>query len=797
MAGDESLRPELRQDVVARDATVSGRDLYKADSGDIHIHHYAASPALPSGGAAVAEDDAGNSAPVIVRAWSVPGQNRAFAGREELLTIIRNDLLSGDRRRTVQVLHGVGGVGKTELAIEYAHRFSAEYDIVWWLDAADTVPLARDYAALAAKLGCAEPGAEPEAVRREVLMDLHDRTRWLLIFDDAEDPSILHSRVPDGPGHVLITSRLPAPGHLAVSVLVEVLSRDESVELLQRSVSGLSESDASTLAEALGDLPLAIAQAAAFLSESMMQTDQYVSLLEARAADLLSEGKQETYRDGTLTAITTLAYDRLGTTDKDAATLAAICAFLAPKSIPVDWLTAAVGLPAGLATRLADPLKQNRLLAVLSRTSLVHRDNNGLIMHRLTQLILRTCQQAPSALRAHAEAVIIAIAPGEADSPVTWLAWAGILPHLRALDPAGSGSADLHRVAATAAWYLAVSGNSKDALDLATHLHERWSERFTPDAPQALRVADALGQALRAQAHYARARERDEDSLARRRRLYGDDDEATLTSASHLATDLRALGDYDEARTLDEDTLVRRSLMLGDYHPDTLNSANNLGLDLQRLGQYDAAWAQHRDTFTRSRQVLGDDYPETLAAANNLVGDLYGLGDYDGARVLAEDTLARRRKVLGDDHPDTLISANNLANVRRQLCEYNAARELDEDTFARRRRTLGEAHPHTLTSASNLAIDLYLLGEYDAARELDEDTLARSRRVLGEDHPDTLTSASNLATDLHALGQYDAARELNEDTLERRRRVLGDNHPDTRLSETNLAANLREIGVLP
>jgi hypothetical protein len=748
MAGEEDPRPGLRPDVnAANDAYASGRDLYAARV--INIHDAPTSAAL-------------SGAPA--RAWgNVPARNPAFTGREEHLAAIRATLLSGNRA-AVQALHGIGGVGKTQLAIEYAHRFSDDYDIVWWLDTESSALFGQQYADLAVALGHAEPGTQQDVARRALLRHLHRQPRWLLIFDNAEDPGMIRDWLPSGPGHVLITSRSAGWGELALLVPVDVLSRDESVRLLRNWLPGLPAPDARDLATALGDLPLAIAQAAAYLAETRMRAAEYVALLEDHVAELLSESKPTSYRGGTLTAVTTLAHDRLRAADEDAAGLASICAFLAPEPIPGDWLaTAASRLPDRLATRLGDPLERLKLLTTLTRTSLAHLDDDGLTMHRLTQAILRARTQPAAAIRGLAEAIVITNCPADAaEMPATWPAWARILPHLLALDPSHSARPGIRAAAAAAAWYLIASGNVAEAVALAQPLREQWRDRFGPDHPQALEIASALGTALRGLGRYEQARTLNADTLARRRALHGDDHPDTLSAASNLANDLQCLGQFGAARELHEDTFRRRQRVLGDDHSDTLRTADNLANDLHQLGDAQRARELHQDALTRRRRLQGDDHPDALRTANNLANDLHQLGDYHGARDLHQDTLTRRRRLQGDDHPDTLGTANNLAEDLRQLGDYHGARDLHQDTLTRRRRLQGDDHPDTLRSASNLAEDLRQLGEFHAARELDEDTLARRRRVLGEDHPHTRHSAQNLAEDLRALGETPGNREIGQ-----------------------------------
>ena len=606
---------------------------------------------------------------LLGRVWgSVPARNPGFTGRDKLLAAVRKALLAGDRA-VVQALHGIGRVGEPQLAAEYAHRFGDSYDLVWWIASEQAGLIGEQFAVLAEELGCAQSGATVDVTRRMVLAKLRERDRWLLVFDNAEEPEGLAGWLPGGKGHVLITSRARQWAEIpAVPIEVDVLVRSESVAILRGRVPTLSAADADSLADALGDLPLAVVQAAGYMADTGMPAAEYASLLATQATKILDQGRPASY-PRSLAAVTQLAFDRLRDEDPAASELAALCAFFAPELIPPEWFTrAAEQLPAALAERAADPVAWRQILAWLGRYSLARIDQRGLQMHRLTQAILRghLSFELTAVTRVYAEAILVANHPGDPEVPGTWPRWARLLPHVLALNPAATSNQDLRMLALFGAMYLLQRGEFQVGHDLFRDLYQEWQDRLGPDDRHTLMAANGLADALRDLGDPKTAKKLDE-ALARYRRIVGDDNSWALGSASNLALDLHQLGDLRAARELDEDTLTHRRQVLGDEHPYTLISANNLAADLRELGDLRAARELDEDTLTRRRSILGDNHPRTLMSASNLAADLRGLGDLWAARELDEDTLARRRRVLGEEHPDTLASASNITADLRAL----------------------------------------------------------------------------------------------------------------------------------
>jgi TIR domain-containing protein/tetratricopeptide repeat protein/NB-ARC domain-containing protein len=632
--------------------------------------------------------------------WKVPPRNPRFTGRDGMLTQLRRRLRTEEPTLVVQALYGLGGVGKTQLALEYAHRFAADYDLVWWIDAAQPVLIPDQLTALAARLDLPTGPTVADIVER-LLAELRGRTRWLLVLDNAERPQDVAAYLPGGAGHVLITSRSPGWGALGGRLEVDVLTRAETIALLRARIPAMSEELADKLAAELGDLPLAAAQAAGYLEQTDLPPADYLRRFRAHRTTLLTRGDVVGY-SGRIDTAWSLSLERLRDQDPAAVQLLELAAFLAPEPIPLTLFGEhAELLEEPLRITAADPDALTDTVSALVGYSLARRSPDGFQLHRLVQAVIRH-QLDPDRQQATAARVVALLAaahPGDPEDPARWPVYAALAPHVLATPPLGDHSPAGRRL----------------VLDTIHHLQAH---------------GDCSG------SHAARAVA--EQLLDRCRSILGPGHPDTLTAASTLIRALVSLGEAEQARALGEDTLQRCRRVLGPDHPTTLTAAGALTRALDQLSEAEPARALGEDTLRRCRRVLGPDHPTTLRTAATVTGALARLGEAEPARALGEDTLRRCRRVLGPDHLTTLRTAGALTSALARLGEAEQARALGQDTLQRCRRVVGCDHLTSLGAAATLTSALARLGEVEQARALGEDTQRRCRRVFGPDHPITL-----------------------------------------------------------
>ncbi|MBP0451307.1 tetratricopeptide repeat protein [Kitasatospora sp. RG8] len=744
-----------------------------------------------------------------------PPRLPTFTGRARLLETLRDGFTLGPAAEPVQVLYGMGGVGKSQAAVEYAHRFAPAYEVVWWVPAEDPAGVPQRLAELAAELGL-EGGGDAARTARAVLDALGrglPHRRWLLVFDNAEDPEQLAAWIPAGTadGHVLVTSRDRRWARHRGRTEVEVFDRAESVELVRRFNAGVGAADADRIAELLGDLPLAVGQAAAWLHETPMPAATYAELLDETLTDILDRSVQADAEYSTVTAATwRIAGADLRRINAPAARLLEVCGFLGPDAIPIRLLysapvTEAVGLPPGTDGQLAT----GEILRTVNQFNLARYDQAGgtLSVHRITQALLR--DQVTEADRARVRAVVhraLALdSPGDPDTPDNWARYAELLPHLGPSGATASTDPAVRRWIVESVRYLWHRGLLDAGRDLAERALAQWStdghdgpgqdggDDGGDDVP-ALLMGVQLGNIRRSQGAAQAAYELDRHALERLRAALGPDHLHTIAVANSLGGDLRHLGHYAQARALDEQTLETALRVLGPDHPRTFMSMNNLAVSAFMTGDFRAALAGHQDVYRRQCAVLGEHNPYALLSGLNYARDLSGNGRFQEALELLEHVVRSYREIVGDDHDDTLRARRSLGIVLRRLGRYREALANDEDVH-RRLHALNGADDHgTAAAAGNLAGSLGALGETGRAVPPAEEAFGYCRTHLGEDHPTTWVSAVNLAVALRRAGRTAEARQLSGRALDGLGAALGDRHPYVGIAMLNHADHLALAG---
>ncbi|WP_422771801.1 FxSxx-COOH system tetratricopeptide repeat protein [Plantactinospora sp. WMMC1484] len=777
--------------------------------------------------------------------WRVPARNPAFTGRAAILETLRDRL---HRHPTAQplALLGLGGVGKTQIALEYAHRFAAYYEIVWWISADQPQIVRAELAKLAGQLKLPSGPTVNEQVDA-VLQALRQGSRfprWLIIFDNPEEPEQLREFLPDGPGDVIVTTRNQGWTQVAEHLEIGVFERAESVELISRRVETMAPSDADAVAERLGDLPLVVEQAAAWLATTAMPVRSYLQLLDTRLPEMLAEKPPQGYP--TSAAVTwNLSLQRLREGRPAAARLLELLSFFSPEPIPT-WLLQTPRMVDELAKvdrAMRDPLLHGALIQDIGRYALARVDpaNNAIRVHRLVQTVIRDAMsvEARAESRVQVQEILAATSAarqGGVDDPENWSTYEELRPHLEPSGALESRDDATRQLVLDMVRYLWLRDDLTGSEELAERALKQWSTMFETEDALALRLRVLLANTLRTAGRIRDSLANSREVLPRLTELLGDDHFYTLEAAGGLAADLLYSGDYRGAADLNRASWQRWRATYGDDFIRTLSAANNVALTERLAGNYGEAARIDADTLRRRRKVLGERNKWTLYSAIAYGRDLRALGDHAASREMLEKALEGSRNLLGDDDWVTLWAAKSLAVTTRRMGRPHDAVGLLDDTLRRSHQALGERHPdtkacllesaclrsafgdhilaqaqardavtyfqkefgadnpYTLGAENDLGIVLLRAGDAATALPILTDAAERFTDVLTDDHPYTLACRLNLANARSATGDAADARRLDERSQGKLVERLGREHPTTIAATANLAISLRDTG---
>ncbi len=576
--------------------------------------------------------------------WTIPNPTRRFTGRTVLLDRIA-EALAGGGPIALTALHGLGGIGKSQLALAYARGHRNEYDIGWLIRAETPGELVTDLNDLAVELDLAKPTDSPDATMAALRDWWRAHPGWLLIYDNAPNAEALAGRLPEGgDGHVLITSRDPTWLGTAEAIEVDVMNRDEAIDfLLARSGVGDDQrEDAGRLADALGRLPLALEQAAATIEQDGLGVGAYLRLFEERRAALFAESPPNPAYPKSVATTWSLAFERAAAEEPAAVGFLRLCACLAPDDLPVDLIRQWDGTwPGPLDDARQDDLAWTRVIRALRRHSLVKIEGEALSVHRLVQV-------------------------------VTW-------------DRMDEGEREV--------WATAAQRRMGDALDLDMPTMSGRLDEIAALIPHALAAGEFEGgdsgekawildraatfSQLRADFSEAEALFRRALDISEAAR--GSDHPTVASRANNLGGVLQARGELDGAESAYRRALAIDEAAHGPDHPNVAIRMNNLGGVLRARGDLDGAKAAYRRALTIDEAAYGTDHPDVAIDVNNLGRVLQDRGDLDGAEAAYRRALAILDAKLGPDHPNTQLVRDNLAAVRAELAAGGASGTGDGD----------------------------------------------------------------------------------------------------------------------
>ncbi len=721
-------------------------------------------------------------------------------GREGLLAELDTRFAGGDglRARTV-TLCGLGGSGKTSVAVEYAYHLLDEAGMVWQFAAEDAIVLAAGFADLAAELGAQDllDVRDPVDTVHRVLAAFP--ADWLLLFDNAPDRETVEAFVPPaGPGRVLITSQnecWPADQSLDVPVLdLEVgaefltIRTGDPDKMTARELAGQPE---------LGGLPLALEQAAAHMRATGVSLAGYLASFRQRRAGLLASGGPADL-PGPVATTWTLAFERLEQAHPSAVALLRLLAFCGPEAIPIRLLLQprpeltkrlAAQVAPFLVPLLEDQSEAKGAIAALRQCSLITpAGDESVSVHHLVQAVtvLQMPRELAAAWRQATADVIEAALPANPEQPQTWPDYTTLLPHAHAVLPPGSrGMTQIVR-------YLSKRGTYPAAIELGQRVLKARAHIIGPEHPDTLATRDELAYWTGQAGDAGAARDQFAALLPVAERALGPEHSDTLTNRHNLANFVGYAGDAGAARDQFAALLPVRERVSGSDHPETLAARFNLAYWTGRAGDAARTRDQLAALLPVRERVSGPDHPETLLARKELAYWTGQAGDAGAARDQFAALLPVREGVSGPDDRETLAVRKDLAYWTGRAGDAVRARDHYAALLGDHERVLGPADSDTLAIRASLAYWTAHTGDAAGARDQYAALLPDRVRVLGPEHPDTLATRHQLAYWTAKAGDEAAARAEFAALLPVRERVLGAEHPDTRATRTSLAHLIKE-----
>ncbi len=694
--------------------------------------------------------------------WNVPYQrNPFFTGRDEILSQLHDILHQEENAAFSQscVLSGLGGIGKTQVVIEYAYRYANDYSAIFWVGSQSHESILSSFISIADVLSLPERNEqEQKRVVAAVIRWLNCHDQWLLIFDNVEDIGLVKSFLPAARrSFLLFTSRRQAFGISSRVLDLGPMTPEEGKQLLLRrarlldvpaSPGSFTVNDEATAREivvGMDGLPLALDQAGSYIEATHCSLSDYLQLYRCSRLYLLDERDGHTDHPMSVTRTFALAFEQLERSNAQAAELLTVCAFLSSEAIPEAFFhEGAVHLGPTFEVMAADPFMFQSVIKASLMNSLLQRNmrNQTVTIHRLVQVVLR--ERLPKAVqRKWALRVIRAMSylfPSEEMTQAHyWQDCERLLPHALA----------------------------------CIALSEQWSDNEARHVTLMCHVASYLSE----RARYSEAESLLQRALSMGEQILGSEHPLVSETCYKLGMLYLRQGKYTEAEPLLQRALSIREQILGVDHPQVATSFNGLGMLYLRQGKYIEAESLYARALSIRERILGADHPQVAASLNEL-GILYvDQGKYIEAESLYARALSIRERILGADHPQVATLLNNLAELHREQGKYEQAEVLFQRALRIWEQRLGPDHPRVAYPLNNLALLYKEQGKYEQAEVLFQRALRIWEQRLGSDHFLVADPLDGLALLYKEQGKYKQAEAFFQRALHIKKHAFGPQHP--------------------
>jgi tetratricopeptide (TPR) repeat protein/transcriptional regulator with XRE-family HTH domain len=758
--------------------------------------------------------------------WTVPYlRNPHFTGREDLLVqlaqqfSLENSSDATMTRRPVlsqpQAIKGLGGIGKTQIAVEYAYRAweQGRYTHIFWINAASQEALLTSFQMLAERLPnfAAQDEQDQHKLIAAVLLWLQTCPEpWLLIFDNADELTLVQSYLPQqGRGSILLTTRTHAVSWFANPIDVEQMGLMEGIQFLLHRTQRLHVSDeerneAANAVIALDGFPLALDQAGAYIEETECCFQDYLQLYEQHRAILLARrGKQYTNYPDSVATTWSLSFEKIEQAHPAAAELLRLCAFLSPDYIPEELLSdGAAHWPDLLQQAVTDPLRFNELLEALLAFSLVKRFTRErlLSLHRLVQAV-QLDRMDLRVQRRWAEQVVRAVNQlFPADPEVEVDTWSQCLRYLEQVQACDRLIQRHHLQLPESADLLDRAGvylREHGSFYLAEQLFQRGltiaEQQLGPQHPQVASLLTDLGYLYYKQGKY----EQTEPLLQRGLRIR---EQSLRLEHPHIAYSLTALGllyseqgKYAEAEPLYQRAVQIWEQVVGPHHSHVAYPLNNLGSLYYNQGKYAEAEPLYQRAMHIWEQTLGPHHPMIATSLNNLGSLYYNQGKYAEAESLYQRAMHIWEQTLGPHHSQVAYALSNLGELYYNQGKYAEAEPLYQRAMHIWEQTLGPHHPMIAPLLTGLANLSRQQGRYEQASKLYQRALLLLQEQLGPQHIDVAEPLQDLARLRQMQQQPGEALSLYQQALAIREQVLGAEHPKTIETREHLSDVLQAL----